>query len=103
MNFKKLLCKLYALKRTKISHLILKMVTELESGQYYSKTLREIFKEYYKIEIGLYTYGGCFKHDPVDPYTTIGRYCSFASNILILNRNHPLKNKSTHAFFLIHV
>jgi hypothetical protein len=47
----------------------------------------------------MYTHGGCFELGSVDPGTTIGRYCSVANGIRILNRDHPMNFKSMHAFF----
>jgi len=70
-----------------------------EGGQYHSQTLRYCFAKYYNIHIGLYTYGGCFNEGALDPNTTIGRYCSIAANVRIMNRNHPSNMFSTHPFF----
>lgn len=75
------------------------VVGKLEGGEYFSLTLREIFKRFYDVEIGLYTHGGCFDMYAVDRGTKIGRYCSFARPTRILNLNHPMDFKSTHAFF----
>ncbi len=82
---------------------IKKIVYRFEKGEYYSLSLREIFKRYYGVQIGLYTYGECFQKGAVDPNTVIGRYCSIASNIRIMNRNHPITDFSTHPFFFNHV
>jgi len=65
----------------------------------YSVTIRRIFSFYHKIDIGMYTHGGCFEPDLISPYTTIGRYCSVAAGVRIINRDHPVHFKSTHAFF----
>jgi virginiamycin A acetyltransferase len=70
-----------------------------EGSEYYSQTLRYCFIKYYNIDIGLYSYGGCFNEGALDPNTVIGRYCSIASNIRIMNRNHPSDLFSTHPFF----
>jgi acetyltransferase-like isoleucine patch superfamily enzyme len=80
-------------------NIILRLITSLEGGMFYSGTLRDIFKKYHNIEIGMYSYGGCFSLDNVVPGTKIGRYCSFASHFCILSGNHPLKFKSLHPFF----
>ncbi|UCD00312.1 MAG: CatB-related O-acetyltransferase [Phycisphaerales bacterium] len=47
----------------------------------------------------MYSHGGCFVPGSVGPGTTIGRYCSIASGVRILNRDHPMDFKSMHAFF----
>jgi len=67
--------------------------------EFYSQVLRRIFTTYHKVEIGLYTHGGCFQPNVIDPHTKIGRYCSIASGVMVFNQNHPLDFKSTHGFF----
>jgi acetyltransferase-like isoleucine patch superfamily enzyme len=61
--------------------------------------MREIFSKYYGIEIGKYSYGGCFNAANIRPLTRIGRYCSFAEKVYIYNADHPLGLRSTHPFF----
>ncbi|MHC4753199.1 MAG: CatB-related O-acetyltransferase [Planctomycetota bacterium] len=103
MILKKLLTgflyKLYAVKRQRLRNIILEVVTKLEGGQMWSSTLRRIFADYHNIEVGMYSYGGCFDPHRIRAYTKIGRYCSFAQGVLRLNRNHPMKFKSMHPFF----
>jgi acetyltransferase-like isoleucine patch superfamily enzyme len=94
-----LLFKLYSINSVKIKKMIIRRVVRLEGGEFYSETLREIFKQYHKVRIGLYTHGGCFVPGQVDKHTTIGRYCSIARTARAMNRNHPMEFKSTHAFF----
>jgi acetyltransferase-like isoleucine patch superfamily enzyme len=67
--------------------------------QIWSKLLRQIYADYHHIKIGMYSYGGCFDIENIGCYTTIGRYCSFANGVRILNANHPLECKSMHPFF----
>ena len=94
-----LLYRLYTVKRRRIRNIILALVTRLEGGQMYSQTLRRIFSVYHDIEIGMYSYGGCFNLNNIRAYTRIGRYCSFADGVCIFNANHPIELKSTHPFF----
>lgn len=75
------------------------LVTRLEGGQIYSKTLRKIFSVYHHIEIGMYSYGGCFNRKNIGANTKVGRYCSIAEGVCVLNGNHPLEHKSMHPFF----
>lgn len=95
----KLLYKLYAFRRWRLRDTILRLVTKLEGGQMRSLTLRRIFLDYHHIEIGLYSYGGCFDPHRIAPFTKIGRYCSFAQGVCIFNGNHPTEFKSMHPFF----
>lgn len=99
MLLSEMLFKLYGFNNRKGREFIRDRVTKLEGGMFYSKTLRRIFKQYHDIEVGMYTYGGCFVFGNAPPGTTIGRYCSFANEFMILSGNHPLEFKSLHPFF----
>ena len=74
-------------------------IVRAEGGEPFSPTLRRVFAEEYGVEIGMYTYGGCFEPHQFDPGTTIGRYCSLARTASAWSANHPLDHRSTHAFF----
>lgn len=99
MWLSELLYRLYAVKSRSIRKAVRGILYKLEGGQMYSRTLRRIFKTYHGIEIGMYSHGGCFVPGSVDSGTTIGRYCSIAGGVRILNRDHPMDFKSMHAFF----
>ena len=99
IQFGKLLYWFYGIGNYRIRNFILKIIQKLEGGELYSETLRKIFKEYYKVNIGMYTHGGCFVPGQIDKFTTIGRYCSIARSVRVMNRNHPMDFRSTHAFF----
>lgn len=60
--------------------------------------LREIFKEFYNIDIGEYSYGGCFDIYKIAPGTRIGKFCSFASGVMIISMNHDSSKVTTHPF-----
>ena len=94
-----LLEKLYVLDNGCWRRNLLKYIARIEGGQAYSKTIRKIMREYHRIHIGMYSYGGCFSPDNVPVGTIIGRYCSFASAFTILSGNHPARFKSLHPFF----
>jgi virginiamycin A acetyltransferase len=91
------LVSLYKVKR--LRPLVLKVARRLEGGEFRSTTLREIFRRYWGVDVGLYTHGACFEPWSVDRHTTIGRYCSIARGAQILNHNHPLGLKSTSGLF----
>lgn len=82
----------------KLRHFVLFLARKLEGDEFYSSTLRKIFKEYHKVDIGMYSYG-CFNVPDIGPTTIIGRYCSFAAGVCIFRANHPLTHKSLHPFF----
>lgn len=58
-----------------------------------SSAIRKYFSRKYNINVGLYSYG-CFDPARIYPNTTIGRYCSFASSVRVINRNHNLGSLS---------
>ena len=95
----KILHYLYRIRKNRIRTLILKIIYHLERGEFYSITLREIFKDYHGVDIGLYSHGGCFQPDQIASQTKIGRYCSIARSARVFNRNHPMEFISMHGFF----
>ena len=68
-----------------------------EGGQFYSQTLRRIYRELYDIDAGTGTYG-CFTTN-FRPHVKIGNYCSIAPGVQRLVGNHPLTDVSTHPIF----
>lgn len=94
---REMLVRLYAIRR--LRPVVVRIVGRLEGGEYFSETLRRIFAQYWGVEIGMYTHGACFKPWAVDSNTKIGRYCSIAEGVRIINGNHPIGLKSTHALF----
>ena len=70
----------------------------LEGGEFWSKSLRRMYKEAYNIEIGIGSYG-CFNYHRFPSGTVIGNYCSFAGATYFLPRNHPLGYASQHPMF----
>ena len=75
-------------------------IAKREGGMQESITLREFTKKNYKVDVGLYSYGGCFSPEfNLGGKVTIGKYCSFASNIRYLGANHPMNYVSTSPYF----
>ncbi len=60
--------------------------------------LRKLFKQFYDIEIGPYSYGGCFDVYNIAPGTKIGKFCSFASGVMVISTNHDPTKITTHPF-----
>ncbi|GGI86954.1 hypothetical protein GCM10007973_24220 [Polymorphobacter multimanifer] len=65
--------------------------------EYENLALRAYFAQRYQIEVGLYSYG-CFDRWRVPPHTRIGRYCSFAKSVRVLDANHPMDSLTTHPY-----
>ncbi len=93
----RLLVRLYAVKC--LCGLVPRVARRLEGGEFRSTTLREIYAKYWGVEVGLYTHGGCFQPWMIDAQTKIGRYCSIAYGVRIVNHNHPLSFKGTSGLF----
>ena len=92
--------KAYAFNSSKTRQFIRRLIARMEGGEIMSVTLRDIMLTYHKVRIGSYTHG-CFLPLQFDKNTTIGNYCSIASQVRAMNRNHPMNYKSMHGFFLI--
>lgn len=60
--------------------------------------LREVARRYYDLDIGEYTYGGCFNFNKISPGTKIGKFCSFGENVTIISVDHPTDWVTTHPF-----
>ena len=90
---------MYRIPKNGLRRLIIKILYRLEHGDIFSPTIRKIFKEYYKVEIGMYSHGGCFIPGQIDKFTKIGNYCSIAISARVMNRNHPMEYISTHGLF----
>lgn len=79
-------------------NVIERVIKKKEKGEYFSNTLRKIYKEVYNINIGIGSYG-CFNINQFPEGTTIGNYCSIAPRVYFLYSNHPMTNVSTHPIF----
>lgn len=75
----------------------IKKICQLEGGEAYSKTARELFKEAYGIHIGYGTYGGIWTAGNLfwEDFS-IGNYCSIARNVYLYTGNHPTHFFTTH-------
>ncbi|MGF7146786.1 acetyltransferase-like isoleucine patch superfamily enzyme [Sphingomonas zeicaulis] len=57
--------------------------------------LRRFFRERHGIDVGLHSYG-CFDRWRMPGPLVIGRYCSFAKTVRVVDANHPLDAITTH-------
>lgn len=90
---------LYGRSRRATRAAAIKMALNAEGGEFRSSTLREIFRRYHGVEVGMYSHGGCFVPHQFGRGTTIGRYCSIARTAFAATLNHPMDHKSMHGFF----
>lgn len=98
-NFLKPFVALYRIRSGLVRNRILSLITKFEKSEFYSLTLRDLFRSYHHVSVGLYSYGGCFVPGFIHEEVTIGRYCSFGRNVYVLTRNHPYTWPSHHPFF----
>ena len=70
----------------------------LRRNQFTSRRLRDIFFGRFDVEVGNYSYG-CFDAERIRGPVKIGRYCSIAESVRIIDANHPVANISTHPYF----
>ena len=69
-------------------------------GVYTSEFLREYTKRKYKVDVGLYSYGGCVAGDfNTGGSVSVGRYCSIAPGVHYFGGEHPLHYVSMSPFF----
>jgi virginiamycin A acetyltransferase len=62
-----------------------------------SEKLRQIFRDRYDIEVGLYSLG-CFDPWRIAPGTRIGRYSAISRSTRIIRSNHPFDGLTTHPY-----
>lgn len=76
-------------------------VTQREGGDKTSTTLRKYIKDKCRVEVGMYSYGGCFDLglNVGETKVTIGNYCSFGQNIRCFGANHPMEYAVMSAYF----
>lgn len=88
---------LYRIKNKHLRRLIRAILVHRKNAELCSKSLRRVFSLYHGIDVGMYSYG--WFNTELPPGTIIGRYCSLAKGILVLNGSHPVAHKSSHPFF----
>ncbi len=83
-------------KNRKLRALIERLIVRFEDGYAYSPTIRRIYRDFYRIEIGYGTIDGCFSLGNIRPNVVFGNYCSIASGVKIFRANHPYHRFTTH-------
>lgn len=81
---------------------LLGQIVKREGGPQKSTTLRKITNNRYKVDIGMFTYGGCFASTfnyGNGGTVKIGKYCSFSSDIHYFAANHPVNLFSMSPYF----
>lgn len=79
---------------------ILTWITNIEGGLQESTFLRKYTRLKRNVNVGLYTYGGCFDvRFNIGGTVEIGNYCSFSTDIHYFGGNHPMDYASMSPYF----
>ena len=96
-NFSKVIVSAYRLRSAR--RVCVWLAMRFEGGSFLSESLREILVRYHGVQVGKYSYGSCLEPGVLPKGTEVGRYCSFATDLKVLRRNHPIAGISQHPFF----
>lgn len=95
---KHVLAPLYAIPRVRLRKVLEYWILKLENKEWFSVTMRKLYKRHYDLEIGDYT-GGPFDVGTMKRGTTVGRYCSLFPSLRIETANHPTNTISSNGIF----
>ena len=77
-----------------------KIIIKLEGRQSESKLLRNYYRDKKNIDIGMYSYGGCFnKNFKTRGKIKVGNYCSIHYSCHYVDNNHPINEVTTSPYF----
>lgn len=96
MFYKYLIEHLYAF--TFLREYIIRLLILKRKNPFDNQILCTLFAKFHNIRIGKFSYGGCFDYKNIAPGTVIGKYCSFASDVVIISNDHIKDAISTHPF-----
>ena len=87
-------------KKPYIGRIIAKIISRYTGGEMESLFLREYTKKKYNVDVGLYSYGSCFRKTfNAGGKVKVGRYCSLANNVSYISFEHPVNYISTSPYF----
>ena len=78
---------------------VLALIANLEGGQYFSASLRDVLRVHHGVEVGPYTYGSLLEPGMADRGTVIGPYVSIGPNVRRIGASHPVDALSMHPFW----
>jgi virginiamycin A acetyltransferase len=93
--------KLYALtKNPMVRWLLRNWVLKMEGNAVYSLTIREIFRRFHGVDVGLYTMGPCeVVPGNLAPGTTVGRYSSIYYTVRTVTQDAPSSKRVPDGLF----
>lgn len=87
-------------RNSKLRGMIRSMVLRAEKGPVYSRTIRQIYREFHGVDVGLYSIGPCdVPPGNLAPGTSVGRYSSIYYTVRTITTQDPAKTLSTHRLF----
>lgn len=92
---------LYGMTRSgALRSLLRSIVLRFEKGGAESRTIRELFRRFHGVDVGLYTVGPCHvKPGNLPPGTTVGRYSSIYYTVRALTHDRPRNSRDAHGLF----
>ena len=76
------------------------LIIKHQGGEKTSKLLRDIVKKEYNVDVGMFSYGGCFdKNFCLGGKVVIGKYCSIGPSVRYFGANHPMNYASMSPYF----
>jgi virginiamycin A acetyltransferase len=88
-----------AYKFRRLRNLVQKLCLKLEGGPMFSATWRQILRDAHGVQVGAYSYGDILKPGLLPRGTSVGRYCSVGTALIVRRRNHPIERPFLHPFF----
>lgn len=83
-----------------VRNFVRKTILRLEGGPVYSHTIRQIYREFHGVDVGLYTIGPCdVPPGGLDPGTRVGRYSSIYYTVRAITSQDPSATLSADRLF----
>ena len=86
-------------RRRALRPLLRLMIERAEGGVMFSPSWRIVARKFHGVEFGAYSYSPYLKPGDLPRGTWVGRFCSLATGLEILRRNHPTDFASQHPLF----
>ena len=95
---KHVLARLYSPRHRKLRSVVEYLIRKLEGNNWYSVTMRKLYKRHFDIEVGDYS-ADCFNLGYIKRGMRIGRYCSFDRTARFETANHPTSTVGSSGIF----
>lgn len=83
-----------------IGRFLAKVISKHTGGEFESKFYREYTKNLFNVDVGMYSYGSCFRSNFCSGgAVSVGRYCSLGNRSYYIGSNHLMSGFSTSPYF----